>query len=93
MCTAVQIIVFNLLRQWGVTPKAVVGHSSGEIAAAYACGSLTMKQAIVCAYMRGFFFERQTSPGAMASVGLGRDDIKKYIVDGVAVGGRRSIKK
>ncbi|KAH9983756.1 hypothetical protein F4779DRAFT_624510 [Xylariaceae sp. FL0662B] len=81
----VQIVLVNLFRQWGVMPKAVVGHSSGEIAAAYACEALTMRQAIISAYMRGLLVERHTRPGAMAAVSLGRDDIQPYITDGVGL--------
>lgn len=31
VCTAVQVGLTDLLRDWGIVPKAVVGHSSGEI--------------------------------------------------------------
>jgi acyl transferase domain-containing protein len=33
--TAIQIALVELLESFGIVPKAVVGHSSGEIAAAY----------------------------------------------------------
>jgi hypothetical protein len=31
LCTALQIALVDLLRTWGIHPKSVVGHSSGEI--------------------------------------------------------------
>lgn len=31
LCTALQLAQVDLLESWGITPKAVVGHSSGEI--------------------------------------------------------------
>lgn len=31
VCTALQIALVALLRQWGIEPVAVVGHSSGKI--------------------------------------------------------------
>lgn len=34
LCTSLQIALVNLLESFGVVPDSVVGHSSGEIAAA-----------------------------------------------------------
>jgi acyl transferase domain-containing protein len=36
LCTALQIALVDLLKTWGVQPKAVVGHSSGEIGKLFA---------------------------------------------------------
>lgn len=52
-CTAVQLGLVELFRSWGVSPVAVVGHSSGEIAAAYAAGFLSFKAALAMAFFRG----------------------------------------
>ncbi|KAI1125318.1 acyl transferase domain-containing protein [Nemania abortiva] len=86
LCTAVQIMVVNLLRNWGIVPAAVLGHSSGEIAAAYASGALTMEEAIICGYLRGRATKQSTeTPGAMAAVGLGSSDVRSYLIDGVVI--------
>lgn len=75
-----QIAVVNLLRRWNINPVSVIGHSSGEIAAAYACGALTMDEAIVVAYLRGLAFTKQPiRPGGMAAVGLGREAVTPYL--------------
>jgi hybrid polyketide synthase/nonribosomal peptide synthetase ACE1 len=53
LCTIVKIILVDLLQATGLKFKAVVGHSSGEIAAAYAAGFLTRSDAVKIAYYRG----------------------------------------
>ncbi|KAI2622267.1 beta-ketoacyl synthase domain-containing protein [Xylaria nigripes] len=53
LCTAVQIALVDLVRSIGVDFHTVVGHSSGEIAAAYAAGKLSAADAIVISYYRG----------------------------------------
>ena len=65
--------LIDLLCSWGILPKAVVGHSSGEIAAAYAAGALTFEQALQVAYFRGVVAAKlEANPsveGAMSSIG------------------------
>nr|P9WET7.1 RecName: Full=Reducing polyketide synthase Preu2; AltName: Full=biosynthesis protein Preu2 [Preussia isomera]UNY67714.1 polyketide synthase Preu2 [Preussia isomera] len=53
LTTAVQILLVDLLDIAGVKVRTVVGHSSGEIAAAYAAGMITAEDAIRVAYYRG----------------------------------------
>jgi amino acid adenylation domain-containing protein len=53
LCTAIQIGLVDLLRTCGVRFRAVVGHSSGEIGAAYAAGLLTKRDAMGISYYRG----------------------------------------
>lgn len=78
-CTAVQIGLVDLLASWSVRPSSVVGHSSGEIAAAYASGRITAANAIVAAYFRGQAVSKNTQKGAMLAVGLGPDQVAKYL--------------
>lgn len=69
LVTAIQIALVNLLADWAITPDAVVGHSSGEIAAAYAAGLITEQEAIVTAYLRGKAVSRNAKEGAMMAAG------------------------
>lgn len=85
LCTAVQVAVVDLLASWGVTPSAVVGHSSGEIAAAYAAGALSKDHALIVAYYRGFVCKQPIKAGGMAAIGLGKADVTPFIVPGVGI--------
>ncbi|TDZ32378.1 Highly reducing polyketide synthase gloL [Colletotrichum spinosum] len=85
ICTALQIALVRHFARYGVTPKAVAGHSSGEIAAAYAAGALTLKEAIIVAYYRGYTAKKLNKQGAMAAVGLGRVQVTPFLVDGVGI--------
>ena len=89
VCTAIQIAYVQLLARWGVAPVGVIGHSSGEIGAAYAAGRLTAAQAIVIAYYRGFVVGQSSNPtsGAMMAAGLSKEiadsEIEKLDLVGV----------
>lgn len=52
-CTVLQIALIELLEEWGVRPYAVVGHSSGEVAAAYCAGVISKSHALKLAFVRG----------------------------------------
>ncbi|KAJ2984094.1 hypothetical protein NQ176_g228 [Zarea fungicola] len=81
--TAVQIALVDLVRQWGVLPDAVIGHSSGEIAAAYSAGHLSHQQAMTASYYRGFSSaiakKKGFENGSMLAVGVGEDAISPYL--------------
>lgn len=86
LCTALQIGLVDALGVLGVRPSAVVGHSSGEIAAAYAAGALTSEEAITVAYYRGVTpDEQKDQKGGMVAVGLGWDEAAKYLVPGAVI--------
>ena len=75
ICTALQLAIVDLLAQWGIEPCAAVGHSSGEMAAAYAAGIFSFENTIVTAYYRGVYMSNgsaaaTTVPGAMMAVGM-----------------------
>ncbi|CAG8947511.1 unnamed protein product [Penicillium salamii] len=85
LCTAIQLALVDVLRDVGVVPSVVVGHSSGEIAAAYASGALNAATAIKIAYCRGLAMESLSVHGTMAAIGLGRAEIEQYLRDGAVL--------
>lgn len=83
LCTAIQIVLVDLLRAAGVEFGAVVGHSSGEIAAAYAAGLISADDAICIAYYRGFHGKlagaTNGQPGAMLAAGTSAEDAAEIV--------------
>ncbi|KAI0021287.1 hypothetical protein F4780DRAFT_790484 [Xylariomycetidae sp. FL0641] len=80
LCTAVQIALADLLSSWGIRPEAVVGHSSGEIAAAYSAGALTAESAWRVAYFRGQVASTLAdSQGGMLAAALSEAELAPYI--------------
>lgn len=90
LSTAVQVALIELLKSFGVVPKVVVGHSSGEITAAYAIGALSLESACKVSYLRGQLagkLRAAGSPaGAMISVNLAEDEIPAYLEKAGAAG-------
>ncbi|KAM0721832.1 hypothetical protein Q7P37_002757 [Cladosporium fusiforme] len=77
-CTVLQCALVDLLKSWSVFPSACVGHSSGEIAAAYAAGAITRESAWKLAYYRGLASAKAQS-GSMIAVGLSAADVLGHI--------------
>ena len=96
LCTAIQIVLVDLLREAGISFEAVVGHSSGEIAAAYAADFISARDAIRIAYYRGLHVRLAGNSngdgqkGAMLAVGTSWEDAVD-LVDLPAFQGRLSI--
>lgn len=85
LCTALQILQVELLRAAGVELSAVVGHSSGEIGAAYCAGIVSAEDAICIAYYRGLYSDLTGGPagaqGAMLAVGTSIEDARELCDD------------
>ncbi|KAG9258509.1 polyketide synthase [Emericellopsis atlantica] len=84
VCTAVQVALVQLLSTWGIHPAAVVGHSSGEIAAAFAAGILSLESCLQIAYYRGlatinFKSQYPHLRGSMMAIGAGPDEVQPLI--------------
>ncbi|TLS21086.1 uncharacterized protein PpBr36_10625 [Pyricularia pennisetigena] len=78
LCTAIQIATVDLASAAGIRFDVTVGHSSGEIAAAYAAGIISADHATAIAYYRGYHSSKLAqSPdglkGAMMAVSVSFD--------------------
>ncbi len=72
---AVQMGLVEVLKTWGVMPGRVIGHSVGEIAAAWAAGALGFEDALTLAFHRGRLLQRFAGRGGMLAVGLGTNAV------------------
>ncbi|KAF4994613.1 hypothetical protein FDECE_13060, partial [Fusarium decemcellulare] len=84
MSTAVQLSLVDALKDLGVVPSAVVGHSSGEIAAAYSAEAISFEDAMTVSYHRGRLTsemrkENKGKAGAMIAVGASATTVKQSI--------------
>ena len=82
LITCLQLALVDLLKSFGIVPSVVMGHSSGEIAAAYAAGALSRFSAVKVAYSRGILSARVASKAndlSMMAVGLSKEDVLPYL--------------
>ncbi|MCX2730883.1 acyltransferase domain-containing protein [Saccharopolyspora sp. NFXS83] len=88
MIFAMQVGVAEVLRGYGVTPSAVIGHSVGEIAAAVCAGALELVDGAKLSCRRSKLLCQEAGEGAMAMVGLPLADVEKRLVEhsGVVAG-------
>ncbi|MGW6741579.1 SDR family NAD(P)-dependent oxidoreductase [Streptomyces sp. NPDC055025] len=78
---AVMVSLAALWRSWGVTPSAVVGHSQGEIAAAYVAGGLSLADAARIVVLRSRALTELAGTGGMLSVPLPAAEVETALTD------------
>lgn len=84
LTTAIQLALVDLLVEFGVPICAVVGHSSGEIAAAYSAKAISFEDAMTASYFRGKLTSDLITGtlkynGAMLAVSAERMAVDKHI--------------
>ncbi len=94
---AVQVGLYRLWRSLGVRPAAILGHSVGEAAASYACGALSLADAVCVVETRSRLQHRTEGQGRMLAVGLSEEEARKlvrgreHLVSVAAINSPRSI--
>ncbi|AJJ12396.1 zinc-binding dehydrogenase family protein [Yersinia rohdei] len=78
---ALQIALVELWKHNGVKPDGVIGHSIGEIAAAYTAGALTLEQAVQVVYHRSRGQHTAANLGAMLAIGLSQTAAESLIAE------------
>jgi acyl transferase domain-containing protein/thioesterase domain-containing protein/acyl carrier protein len=74
----IEIAIARLLADWGIRPKAMIGHSMGENAAACVAGVLSFENAVKLVRLRGELFDEITG-GGMLSVALSHEELKRRV--------------
>ncbi len=76
---AIQVALTECLRRWGVTPGAVVGHSMGEVAAAWCAGALDLRSAVQVIYHRANAMKGTLGGGRMMVVGASAEELQPML--------------
>ncbi|MDT5146422.1 MAG: mycoketide-CoA synthase, partial [Mycobacterium sp.] len=76
---AVMVSLAELWKSIGVRPDAVIGHSQGEIAAAYVAGALSLRDAAKVVTLRSKLLTALSGPGGMASIACGAERVREFL--------------
>ncbi|KAK6063593.1 beta-ketoacyl synthase domain-containing protein [Seiridium cupressi] len=83
LVAALQVCLVDVLRSWGLKPSSVLGHSSGEGAAAYAAGWMSRSDCIKCAFYRGQaaknISDQMEQDVGMLAIGIGAETAAPFL--------------
>jgi mycoketide-CoA synthase len=76
---AVMVSLAEMWKSVGVSPDAVIGHSQGEIAAAYVAGALSLRDAARVVTLRSKLLRSLAGPGGMVSIACGAEQVRELL--------------
>lgn len=76
---ALQVALTEWLREQGIMPTAVFGHSVGEVAAAWASGALSLEDAVKVIYYRSDYQGKTRGKGEMTAVAISANEIADWL--------------
>jgi polyketide synthase 12 len=76
---AVMVSLTELWKSVGVNPDAVIGHSQGEIAAAYVAGALSLRDAARVVTLRSKLLRTLAHPGGMVSIACSTERARELL--------------
>lgn len=83
---AIEVALTDVLKEIGLEPDFIIGHSVGELGCAYADGCLSSEEAILAAHARGVASkEVNVIHGAMAAIGLSHKQVKEVLPEDVDI--------
>ncbi len=66
----------EVMKLRGIVPDAIIGHSIGEVAAAYASGILSLEEGLLVAYYRATIQSIQKNKGTMLAAGMSLQEVQ-----------------